>query len=97
MKNDMEFAEKQSCLLKGINTDLKSLLRNCRSEAACGIKWNLQKTVLQRGDWWKRRQPQTKIFRSHGTTCQTWKLKRKKYCAFSKPSILVLIVHMLPS
>jgi len=46
MKNDMEFAEKQSCLLKGINTDLKSLLRNCRSEAACGIKWNLQKTVL---------------------------------------------------
>jgi len=55
MKNDMEFAEKQYCLLKGINTDLQSLLRNSRREAASGIKLNLQKTVLQRGDWWKRR------------------------------------------
>jgi len=55
MKNDMEFAEKQSCLLKEISPDLKCLLRNSRREAAYGIKLNLQKTVLQRGDWWKRR------------------------------------------
>jgi len=39
----MEFAEKQFCLLKVISTDLKSLLRKIRREAACGIKWNLKK------------------------------------------------------
>jgi len=84
-----------SCLLKVISPDLKSLLRNCRREAACGIKLNLQKTVLQIANGGKEddANKDTQVVRCYLSDKET---EKKKSCAFSTPSILKSMLYWLP-